>query len=128
MGDFVKQGDDLFQIKTMESAATDSLNISFGNKQFKGTVKIKAQSDGVVTEINYYQGDFVSNGEQLTIISNPSSMRIAVNVPYEDILKVKIGNRCEIQLPGGGTLNGIVDRNIPKVDSDSNPDLLYKIS
>ena len=125
IGDFVKQGDDLFQIKTMESAATDSLNISFGNKQFKGTVIIKAQSDGVVTEINYHQGDFVSNGEQLAIISNPSSMRIAVNVPYEDILKVSMGNRCEIQLPGDGTLNGIVDRNIPKVDSATQTQIYY---
>ncbi len=125
IGDFVKQGDDLFQIKTMESAATDSLNISFNNKQFKGSVKIKAQSDGVVTQLNYHQGDFVSNGEQLSIISNPSSMRIAVSVPYEDVLKVKIGNRCEVQLPGGETLNGILDRNIPKVDSATQTQIYY---
>lgn len=125
IGDFVEPGEDLFQIRTMESAATDSLNISFGNKQFKGVVNLKAQSNGVLTELNYHQGDFVSNGEQLAIISNPSSMRIKVNVPFEDVSKVKIGNKCEIQLPGDETLNGIIDRNIPKVDSATQTQTYY---
>ena len=125
IGDSVKPGDDLFQIRTMESAAADSLNITFGNKQFKGAVILKAQSEGVLTELNYHQGDFVSNGEQLAIISNPSSLRIDVNVPFEDVSKVKIGNDCEIQLPGNETLNGIIDRNIPKVDSATQTQTYY---
>ena len=72
IGDFVNHGDDLFQIKTMESAAIDSLNISLGNKKFKGVVTLKAQSKGVLTELNYHQGDFVSGGEQ--IINNIQSI------------------------------------------------------
>ncbi len=105
IGDYVKPGEDLFRIKTMESAAADSLNISFGNKQFKGNVILKAQSDGVLTEINYHQGDFISNGEQLAIVSNPTSLRVDVNVPFEDVSKVQIGNRCEIHLPGNKRFN-----------------------
>ncbi|HVO75096.1 MAG TPA: efflux RND transporter periplasmic adaptor subunit [Ignavibacteriaceae bacterium] len=119
VGDDIKSGDDLFQIRTIESAAAESLNISFGGKEFRGTVNLKTQSNGVLTELNYHQGDFVSNGEQLAIISNPSSMRIDVNVPFEDVSKVIIGNSCEIQLPGGENLKGIIDRKIPKVDSAS---------
>ena len=125
IGDTVKTGDDLFQIRTMESAAADSLNITFGNKQFKGTVILKAQSNGVLTELNYHQGDFVSNGEQLAIISNPSSLRIDVDVPFEDVSKVKIGDNCEIRLPGNETLTGIIDRNIPKVDSATQTQTYY---
>jgi multidrug efflux pump subunit AcrA (membrane-fusion protein) len=125
IGDNIKPGDDLFQMKTIESAATDSLNISLGNKQFKGYVILKARSDGVLTELNYHQGDFVSNGELLAVVSNPSSMRIKVNVPFEDVSKVKIGNNCEIQLPGGEKLKGIIDRKIPRVDSATQTQIYF---
>ena len=98
----------------MESAAADSLNISFGGKKFNGEVIIKAKSDGVLTELNYHQGDFVSNGEQLAVISNPSSIRIDVDVPFEDISKIKIGDKCDIQLPGGEIVKGILNKNYTK--------------
>ena len=116
IGDSVKPGDDLFQIRTMESAAADSLNISFGNKQFKGIVKLKAQTEGVLTELNYHLGDFVSNGELLAIISNPSSLRIKLNVPYEDVLKVKTGRDCEVNLPDGINMPGTIEKNVPAVN------------
>jgi hypothetical protein len=116
IGDNVQPGDDLFQIKTIESAAADSLNITFGGKQFKGIINLKAQSKGVMTEINYHQGDFVSNGEQLAIVSNPSSLRVKLNVPYEDNLKVKIGSNCLINLPDGITIPGTIEKNVPVVD------------
>ena len=125
IGDLVKPGDDLFQIKTIETAAADSLNISFGGKKFSGSVKLNAQSEGVLTELNYHQGDFVSNGEQLAVISNPSSIRIEVNVPFEDVSKTKIGNNCEIQIPGGEILEGTIDRNIPNVDSATQTQTYY---
>jgi len=117
VGDNIKPGDDLFQIKTIETAAADSLNILLGNKQFKGYINLRAKSDGVLTELNYHQGDFVSNGELLAVVSNPSSMRIEVNVPFEDVSKTIIGKECEVQLPDGEKLKGIIDRSIPKVDS-----------
>ncbi len=125
IGDFVKPGEDLFQIRTMELAASDSLNISIGNEHFKGIVTLKAQSDGVLTELNYHQGDFVSNGEQLALISNPISMRIEVNVPFEDVSKAKIGSNSEIQLPDGEILKGTVDRNIPNVNSATQTQTYY---
>jgi multidrug efflux pump subunit AcrA (membrane-fusion protein) len=124
IGDLIKPGDDLFQIKTIETAAADSLNISFGNKNFNGSVKLKAQSEGVLIELNYHQGDFVSNGEQLAVVSNPSSMRIEVNVPFENVSKTKIGNNCEIQIPGE-ILKGTIDRNIPNVDSATQTQTYY---
>lgn len=117
IGDNIKPGDDLFQIKTIESAAADSLNISLGNKQFKGYVNLKAKSNGVLTELNYHQGDFISNGELLAVVSNPSSMRIEVNVPFEEVPKTTVGKECEVLLPGEEELKGIIDRSIPKVDS-----------
>jgi multidrug efflux pump subunit AcrA (membrane-fusion protein) len=125
IGDRVERGDDIFQIKTMESAAADSLNVLLGNKEFKGSVILKAQSDGVLTQLDYHQGDFISSGEQLGIIANPSSLRIDVNVPFEDISDVSIGRRCEVYLPGGKKLEGEIDSNIPSVDSAAQTQTYY---
>lgn len=125
IGDSVKSGENIFQIKTMESAAADTLNISLGNKKFNGSVTLKAQSNGILTELNYHQGDFVSNGEQLAVVSNPASLRIGVNVPFEDVSKVKIGNECEVRLPDGEKLKGRIDRNIPSVDSATQTQTYY---
>ena len=58
-------------------------------------------------------------------ISNPSSIRIDVDVPFEDVYKIKIGNKCEINLPGSKVLQGVIDRNIPKVDSITQTQVYY---
>jgi len=50
IGDPVVPGEDLFQIKTMESGAADSLSIYLGNRIFKGYKKLTAHSKGVLTE------------------------------------------------------------------------------
>ena len=117
IGDNIKAGEPLFVLRTMESAAAESLHISIGDAQFKGTIKIMATTDGVLTELNYHNGSFVSSGEQIAIISNPSSIRIKVNVPFEDVSKVKIESRCNIILPGGERLVGIIEKKLPSVDS-----------
>ncbi len=119
IGDEVNPGDVLFNVKTKESAATDSLRINIGNRVFNGTIDIKAKTKGVLTELNYHNGDFISDGEQLAIVSNPSSMRIKLNVPFEDAQKIKKGALCEVNLPGGGRLNGYVEKSVPAVDPAS---------
>lgn len=123
IGDSVKSGDILFQIKTKESAANDTLSIKVGNQLFKGTIYIRANlptgqagSKGVLTQLNYHTGDYVAIGEQIAEVSNPTSLRIKLNVPYEDILKVKIGGDCSINLPDGVNIPGVIENNVPAVD------------
>jgi biotin carboxyl carrier protein len=119
IGDEVNPGDVLFSVKTKESAAVDSLRINIGNKVFNGIIEIKAKTKGVLTELDYHTGDFISGGEQLAIVSNPSSMRIKLNVPFEDATKIKIGDLCIIRLPGGAKLNGYIEKSVPSVDPAS---------
>jgi hypothetical protein len=119
IGDEVNPGDDLFQVKTKESAASDSLSIKIGDSIFNGSVLIKAKSKGVLTELNYHAGDLITEGEQLAIVSNPNSLNIKLNVPFEDAQKINIGQNCEITLPGGEKLNGIIYRSVPSVDPSS---------
>jgi multidrug efflux pump subunit AcrA (membrane-fusion protein) len=119
IGDEVNPGDVLFRVKTKESAAADSMQINIGNKIFAGSVLIKAKTKGVLTELNYHNGDFISDGEQIAAVSNPSSLRIRLNVPFEDAQKIKIGQNCEINLPGGDNLSGRIDKSVPSVDPTS---------
>lgn len=116
IGNGVETGDSLFQIRTKESSAADTLRIKIGNKQFSGSVFIKANSTGILSELNYHAGDYVSTGEQIAVVSNPSSLRIKLNVPYEDILKIQIGRECEIILPDKVAVPGIIENNVPSVD------------
>jgi hypothetical protein len=119
IGDEVNPGDILFKVKTRESAASDSMQIKLGENLFLGSVLIKAKTKGILTELNYHEGDFFSEGEQLAIVSNPSSLRIKLNVPFENISKIRIGNKCEIDLPGGGKLTGLIEKNVPVVDPNT---------
>jgi hypothetical protein len=116
IGDEVNPGDDLFQVKTKESAAADSMRINIGTKIFTGSVLIKDKTKGILTELNYHNGDLISDGEQIAVVSNPSSLRIRLNVPFEDAQKIKLRQNCEINLPGGEKLFGIIDKSVPSVD------------
>jgi multidrug efflux pump subunit AcrA (membrane-fusion protein) len=119
IGDKVKPGDLLFQMRTKESASADSLNLHLGNEIFRGSVIIRARSEGILTALNYTTGDFVSDGEEIAIISNPSSLRISLNVPYYDVSKINPHEKCEIFLPNGKKLWASIQRVIPSVDPAS---------
>ena len=129
IGDVVEPGTMVFQIKTKELAASDSATFHIGSQLFKGSVSIKAGSYGTLTEVDFHEGDYVIAGEQIATISNPSSLRIRLNVPYEDILKVKTGSSCEIDLPNGAVLSGIIEKSVPSVDlSTQTQTFLVKLS
>lgn len=119
IGDVVKIGDPIFLIRTKESSASDSLHIGIGNKIFKGTITIKVQANGILTSLNYNTGDYVSEGEQLAIISNPSSLRINLNVPYQYVSKINYGSICTILLPNGKTVKANIQKIIPSIDPAS---------
>ena len=119
IGDEVNAGDVLFDVKTKESEAVDSLRLDIGNKVFNGIIEIRAKTKGVLTQLDYHNGDFITGGEQLAIVSNPSSMRIKLNVPFEDAQKIKKETVCEVNLPGGEKINGFVEKSVPSVDPAS---------
>ncbi len=116
IGDKINPGDTLFQINTQESSAFDTLRLKMDNQLFQGSVFIKTNSKGILTQLDYHEGDFVSTGEQIAIVSNPSSLRIKLNVPYEDVSKIKIGNKCQITLPDNSEISGIIVKSVPVVD------------
>lgn len=116
IGDKISSGDLLLEIKTKESAADNNLKVPLGDEIFSGVIKIRAKSDGVLTELNYNAGDFVSDGEQIAVIANPSSLRINLNVPYQFADKINIDTPCEIILPNGKIARASIQKIIPQVD------------
>jgi len=119
IGDAVNIGDSLFLIRTKELAASDSLQIKIGNKVFKGSIIIKVQVNGILTFLNYNKGDYVSEGEQLAIISNPSSLRINLNVPYQYVQKINNRSACMVLLPNGKSVKANIEKVLPSVDPTS---------
>ncbi|MEO8400088.1 MAG: HlyD family efflux transporter periplasmic adaptor subunit [Ignavibacteriaceae bacterium] len=116
IGDYVKAGDGVFQIITKEAYAADSLKINLSEETFSGVVLLKAKTNGILTELNYNTGDFVSDGEQLAVISNPTSLAVFLNVPYQHASKIKVNSSCILVLPGGKEIKGTISKSLPSVD------------
>ena len=119
IGDHVDEGEVLFYLKTKEASAADTLTTQVPDDFFKGAIPIKAKSNGILTLLNYHTGDFVSDGEQLAIISNPSSIAILLNVPYQNISQIRLNSECLLVFPDGKTLTGRIVKSIPSVDPNA---------
>ena len=119
IGDKVSVGDSLFLIRTKESSANDTLEIKIGDRLFMGNILIRARASGVFTYLNYNTGDFVSEGEELATISNPSSLRINLNVPYQYTSEINTQSICTVTFPDGRFIKAAIEKILPSVDPTS---------
>lgn len=115
IGDEIKAGDLLFVLHTKELSGK-KLNININDSLFTGNIKIRANQNGVLSELNFNEGDFVSEGETLSVIINPSSLRIKLFVPAEFSAKIKNGLICSLELPDEKIISAKVLQEIPIVD------------
>jgi multidrug efflux pump subunit AcrA (membrane-fusion protein) len=116
IGDKVKAGDKILSIITKEAYGVDSLSINLDKANFSGKIFLKAKTDGILTELNFNTGDFVSDGEQLAIISNPSSLAVLMNVPYQHVSKIKLHSKCLLIFPEGEKIEGVLYNSMPIID------------
>jgi multidrug efflux pump subunit AcrA (membrane-fusion protein) len=119
VGDPVRIGDKLFRMQTKEAAASDSIQLSLGAGMFKRYVDFTAKINGIITEVNYYAGDYVSDGEQLAKIGQPGSLRIVLDVPFQNMKQIRKYLKCEVAIPGSGSYEANVDKIVPSVDPAS---------
>ena len=119
-GDMVRKGEILFVLKTKEAKAIgEAVNQLDSNFKFSGINVIRADASGYIAQVNYRQGDYVQDGEQLAIISDSKSFRFLVNVPYEYMQYLPQGKRVQLNLPGGEQLEALVGSSLPMMDSAS---------
>ena len=119
-GDFIRAGQIFCTIRTKEQEALKNIS-SFDTSlnKFQKSLSILANASGIISTINVLQGDYVSEGDVLVNVSEPSSLIVQVNVPYEYNQNVSVGKPCEIILPDGKTIRTTITGAMPTVDTPS---------
>jgi multidrug efflux pump subunit AcrA (membrane-fusion protein) len=116
IGDKIKQNDLLFLIKTKEADAVNNTKAELPDKEFGGVVKIFARTDGVMTELDHQNGDYVADGDQIAVLVDPSSLRVVLEVPFQYAKSVFVNNSYPILLPDGKECMGHIIRIVPSID------------
>ncbi len=117
LGNYINKGQQVFVIKTKEAEALgNTINALDSSFRFTGLVHIKSPGSGYITTLNYRNGDYVQDGEQLAIISDRNSFVFLLDLPYE-LKPFLTGNKnIQLKLPDGTQLNGYVASLMPTVD------------
>lgn len=121
LGDVVNANDLLFEIQTRESKILENItpdtNTITGQR---GISKVLSPATGLVSELNINtSGLYVTEGSQLcTIISNRASI-VQVNVPFNEIKWLKVGQLCNIKLPDSTYLEGNISKIMPVIDESA---------
>lgn len=117
LGKFINSGQEVFAIKSKEAVALgNTVNVLDSSFRFTGIVHIKSPGSGYVTTLNYRNGDYVQDGEQLAVISDRNSFVFLLDLPYE-LKPYLAGNKnVLVKLPDGTQLNGYVASLMPTVD------------
>ncbi|MDR3666937.1 MAG: efflux RND transporter periplasmic adaptor subunit [Ignavibacteriaceae bacterium] len=113
LGDQVKKGDRLFSIKTKEASAVDSTELG---KQFNGIVNVYARTNGILTELSYQTGDYVTETDRLALIVDPASLRILLNVPFQYSKNIVESASFPIRLPDNKEFSARVEKKLPSID------------
>ena len=116
----VSRGQTLYTVKTKEAQSIgNSINILDSSFRFTGINSIKANGSGFISQIDKQAGDYVQDGDQLTVITDTKSFVFLLNMPYE--LRPFIINKksLELALPDGEKLVAVISGNMPTMDPGS---------
>ena len=120
VGDNVTSGTEFCTIKTKEQAALNKIdNQDASLQKFQTPLKVMTSAAGFITAVNFIEGDFVNEGDVIATLTEPSSLVLIVNVPYEYHQYVYVGRTCEVRLPDGKIINSAITQIIPVVDANT---------
>lgn len=118
--DFVNRGKTLFTLKTRESKVLgNTINKIDPTLNFGGSINVKAETSGFITNINVQNGDYVQDGDQLATINDASSFAIVLSLPYELKKYVLLNKQFEVFLPDGSQFMATSFKFMPTVDAVS---------
>lgn len=118
--DLIPRGKTLFTIKTKEAIALgNDVNKLDSNLHFGGPLSIKSSTAGYVTAMNVEKGNYVQEGDILTIVNDLESYGVVINVPFELKQYIKLNSTLTVYLPDGSTISSTVKQFIPSVDIGS---------
>ena len=118
--DFVVNGKELFSIKTREAKILgNSVNKIDSTLNFGGAIRVRSNTDGIVTMVNVQQGDYVQDGDALVTINDTKSFAILLSLPYEFRKYISVGQQLLITLPDATARYASVQKFLPAVDPTS---------
>jgi len=119
-GDHISSGTLFCNIKTKEQDALKNIDSREPSlQQFQTPLKVMTSSSGIITSVNYSKGDFINEGDVLATITDPASLVLVVNVPYEYHEAVYKGKSCSVKFPDGKTIDAVIQEEVPFIDSAS---------
>ena len=118
-GEFVDTDQLLFTIRTRESMALDKKTQADSSLSFKGLINITSHKPGVINTISYQKGDFVQEGDEMTVISEQNSLVFILDVPFELEKYIEKNRNCSIILPDNRQINGTITGKLPEMDIQS---------
>lgn len=119
-GDHILNGTLFCSIKTKEQDALKNIDSREPSlKQFQTPINVLANASGIFTAVNYSKGDFVNEGDILATITDPSSLVLVVNVPYEYHQFVYKGRSCSVKFPDGKIIQANINEEVPFIDVTS---------
>ena len=119
-GDHISNGTLFCSIKTKEQEALKNIDAREPSlKQFQTPINVFANASGIFTAVNYSKGDFVNEGDVLATITDPSSLVLVINVPYEYHQFVYKGRSCSVKFPDGKMIQANIQEEVPFVDVGS---------
>jgi multidrug efflux pump subunit AcrA (membrane-fusion protein) len=120
VGDHIKSGSLFCSIITKEQDALKNVdNKDQSLQQFQAPIKVISAAAAIFTAVNYVEGNFVNEGDVLATITDPTSLVLVVNVPYEYHDLVYKGKTCEVTFPDGKKINADINEVVPFVDANS---------
>jgi multidrug efflux pump subunit AcrA (membrane-fusion protein) len=119
-GDFVKKGEVLMGVVTKEAKTLGNIvSNADTNFHFRGEINITAPGSGYVTQLNFQNGDYVQDGEQIATISDAQSFAFILELPYELTPILKNNRNVELLLPDSSRLKGTIVKAMPSVEAGS---------
>jgi hypothetical protein len=112
-------------ITTKEQTALKDLANEPGFEALREPMRVQTGEGGIITTVNVQEGDYVSEGDVLASISQPASLALSLNVPYEYQRFINIGKICTVTLPDGKKHQGKVTSAMPTVDAASQTQVFF---
>ncbi len=117
VGDKIYRGQALAYVRTKEQdALQEAVKIDSSLAKFIHPQRINSNASGVITVLNFFQNDYIAEGDTIATIAHPESLVVQVNVPFQYKNEVKTGTKCEIILPSNDTLYHPITSMLPTID------------
>ncbi len=115
-GDKIKKGALLFVLKTREAAAMKDSAATDPALDFKGIINVFSPNDGVISTLSHQGGDFVQEGDELLLISDPGSLVFILETPFEMTTYIEKTRSCSLTLPDNTRIKGRIAGRLPEMN------------